>query len=134
MSNKIDKFKRALNWIRDNTIDGNGITVTSKERKIYPEVTGYYIPTLLQWGGERDLAISYANYLCGSQSESGAWYDSDGKDPYVFDSAQILKGLLAIRQILPEVDEHIIKGCDWILTNMQSDGRLTTPSKNAWGG
>ena len=132
MVNKIDKFKKALNWIKSNTIDGNGIVVTSKERKIYPEVTGYYIPTLLQWG-ERDLAISYANYLCGIQSESGAWYDSDGKDPYVFDSAQILKGLIAIRQILPDVDAHIIKGCDWILTNMQLDGRLTTPSRNAWG-
>ena len=31
------------------------------------------------------------------------------------------------------MDKHIIKGCDWILSNVQRDGRLTTPSKNAWG-
>ena len=132
MENKLVFFKRSLNWIENNTIDGNGITVTSKERIIYPEVTGYYIPSLLQWG-ERERACAYARYLCAIQKEDGSWYDSSDKDPYVFDSAQILKGLIAIRNIMPEVDENIIKGCDWILSNMQPDGRLTTPSKDAWG-
>lgn len=131
-ANKLDHFNRAIMWIRNNTIEENGITVTSKEKVIYPEVTGYYIPSLLQWG-ERDLAISFAKYLCSIQKEDGSWYDSTDTDPYVFDSAQILKGLVAIRKIMPEVDNHIIKGCDWILSNMQPDGRLTTPSKDAWG-
>ena len=128
----VKQYDKALAWIRKYSIDGSGITVTSKELKIYPEVTGYYIPTLLQWG-ERDLAISYAKYLCSIQKEDGSWYDSEDRAPYVFDTAQILKGLIAIRCIMPNVDEHIIKGCDWILTNMQPDGRLTTPSKDAWG-
>ena len=132
MNNKVEQFTRALKWINDNTLNGNGIAVTSKEQEIYPEVTGYYIPSLLQWG-ERDLAISYAKYLCSIQKEDGSWYDSKDIAPYVFDSAQILKGLVAIREIMPEVDEHIIRGCDWILTNMHEDGRLTTPSKDAWG-
>lgn len=132
MSNKVVKYKRAMDWIRNNTIDGNGIVVTSKERMIYPEVTGYYIPSLLQWG-ERDLARSYAEYLCSIQKTDGSWYDNNDRAPYVFDTAQILKGLLAIRKIFPEVDECIKKGCDWIISNMQSNGRLTTPSKDAWG-
>ena len=132
MKNKLTYFSRSLLWIKSNTIDGNGIAVTSKKRAIYPEVTGYYIPSLLQWG-ERELAISYAKHLCSIQKDNGSWYDSAGKEPYVFDSAQILKGLIAIRNLLPKVDEHIIKGCNWILSNMQPDGRLTTPSKDAWG-
>ena len=103
-ANKLDNFNRAILWIRNNTISGNGITVTSKVKVIYPEVTGYYIPSLLQWG-ERDLAISFAKYLCSIQKEDGSWYDSTDTDPYVFDSAQILKGLVAIRKIMPEVDE-----------------------------
>lgn len=125
-------FDKAVLWIKNNTINNEGITVTSKKRIIYPEVTGYYIPSLLQWG-EHKLAISYAKHMCSIQKEDGSWYDCEDKDPYVFDSAQILKGLIAVRSILPEVDERIIKGCDWILSNMQSDGRLTTPSKHAWG-
>ena len=131
-NNKLFHYSKAIAWIKANTIDGNGIAVTSKKRLIYPEVSGYYIPSLLQWG-ERDLAISYAKYLCSIQKEDGSWYDCEDKDPYVFDSAQILKGLIAVRNLLPEVDAYIIKGCDWILSNMQFDGRLITPSKDAWG-
>lgn len=129
---KKDVFDKAKRWINNNTINGNGITVTSVQQKIYPEVTGYYIPTLLAWD-EAELAKSYAKYLCDIQKDDGSWYDYDDKEPYVFDSAQILKGLIAIREIMPEVDEHIIKGCDWIISNMQDDGRLTTPNKDAWG-
>ena len=130
--NKISHFSMAMDWINANTIDNHGITVTSKKGVIYPEVTGYYIPSLLQWG-ERKLAIAYAKHLCSIQKEDGSWYDCEDKEPYVFDSAQILKGLVAIRNILPEVDECIIKGCDWLLSNMQPDGRLATPSNDAWG-
>lgn len=132
MKNKIQIFNIALNWIRSNTLNGKGITVTSKKQKVYPEVTGYYIPSLLAWG-ERELAVSYAKYLCSIQKADGSWYDSDGQAPYVFDSAQILKGLISIRGILPEADSCILKGCDWLLTNMQDNGRLTTPNRDAWG-
>lgn len=132
MKNKIIVFDRALEWIKNNTIEFSGIAVTSEQQIIYPEVTGYYIPTLLEWG-EREIAVSYAKYLCTIQKQDGSWYDSKDEAPYVFDSAQILKGLISIRTIMPEVDEHIIRGCDWILTNMQEDGRLITPCKNAWG-
>ncbi len=128
-------FNRARTWIYDHTVEkpnGKGIAVTSLDSNIYPEVTGYYIPTLLQWG-ERELALSYADYLCNIQKEDGSWYDSLDKEPYIFDSAQILKGLLAIYPILPEVKNNIIKGCDWILSNMRADGQLVTPSKDAWG-
>lgn len=119
-------------WIANNTIDGNGITVTSKRRLIYPEVTGYYIPSLLKWD-MNDLAIAYAKYLCSIQKEDGSWYDSKDRAPYIFDSAQILKGLIAIRELMPEVDEHIIKGCEWILSNMNEEGRLVTPDEESWG-
>ncbi|SFB05270.1 class I SAM-dependent methyltransferase [Selenomonas ruminantium] len=132
MKNWIVAFNRAMLWIKENTIKGNGIAVTSKEQVIYPEVTGYYIPTLLQWG-ERDRALAYAKYLCSIQKANGSWYDSKDVAPYVFDSAQILKGLIAVRGIMPDVDEHILRGCDWLISNMQLDGRLTTPSKDAWG-
>lgn len=132
MKNQVYIFNRAMQWIRKNSIDNKGITVTSKQKIIYPEVTGYYIPTLLEWG-ERDLAVSYAQYLCAIQKKDGSWYDAHDKNPYVFDTAQILKGLLSIRKILPEVDKCIIKGCDWVISNVSKEGRLVTPDKNAWG-
>lgn len=128
----IEIYNRAVEWIMQNTIDGHAIICHTDKRKGYPEVTGYYIPTLLRWG-YRDLAVSYAKWLCSIQKEDGSWHDTDDIDPYVFDTAQILKGLLAIRKLHPEADSHIIRGCDWILGNVQESGRLTTPSTAAWG-
>lgn len=125
-------FQRASDWIETNTVEASGIRVNSTNPLAYPEVTGYYIPSLLRWGF-KERAVQYARWLCDIQKSDGSWYDSINDAPYVFDSAQILKGLLAIRELMPEADESLRRGCDWILTNMQPDGRLTTPSMNAWG-
>lgn len=125
-------YNKAIHWVYNNSIENKGIIVASSYRKCYPEVTGYYIPSLIRWG-YRDLAIEYAKWLCDIQKEDGSWFDADDKDPYIFDSAQILKGLLSVRLICPEVDKYIIKGCNWILSRMDENGRLITPSKDAWG-
>lgn len=135
LQNRLDYitlYQKAITWIQTNTIPNKGIINNSKLKLPYPEVTGYYIPTLIRWG-YRDLAISYAKWLCSIQKEDGSWYDTNDQEHYVFDSAQILKGLLAVRTIEPSVKEHIIKGCDWILSNMTEDGRLEAPNKNVWG-
>ena len=128
----IEVYQKAIQWIETNTIDGNSIICNSKLRKGYPEVTGYYIPSLVRWG-YRDLAIAYAYWLCSIQKDDGSWYDTYDRAPYIFDSAQVLKGLIAIYPYLPSVKENILKGCDWILSNMDEDGRLVTPTKDAWG-
>lgn len=135
IQNRIDyisTYKKAIQWIKNNSIPGEGIINNSNLRKSYPEVTGYYIPTLIRWG-YRDLAVTYAKWLCSIQKEDGSWYDTEGKEPYIFDTAQILKGLLAIRKIYTDVDDNIIKGCEWILSRMTEEGQLLTPTKEAWG-
>lgn len=135
LENRLDYiqiYNKAISWIQDNTLDGQAIICNTGNRKGYPEVTGYYIPTLLRWG-YRDLAVSYAKWLCSIQKEDGSWYDTDNKAPYIFDTAQILKGLVAIRELYPQADAHLIKGCDWIVSRMQESGRLVTPSTDAWG-
>lgn len=124
--------EKAKQWILRNSIDGQGIVNSSGLPVSYPEVSGYYIPTLMKWGF-RDLALTYARWLCSIQHPDGAWYDTEGKAPYVFDTAQILKGLLAVKDHVEGAAEAIRKGADWILSNIQENGRLTTPSKEAWG-
>lgn len=128
----IDRYQRALHWIEKNTIDGHGIALTSERDVIYPEVTGYYIPTLIRWG-HRDLAKSYAKYLISIQKADGSWYDAYDKAPYVFDTGQILRGLVAIQPMLPEAEMAAVRGCEWLLSRMTEEGRLVTPSKDAWG-
>lgn len=130
--NYLDIYKKAIRWFKKYSLNGKGIAVTSKDRKVYPEVTGYYIPTLLEWGFRKE-AVNYAKHLCSIQTEAGAWCAPNSSVPYVFDSAQILKGLLAIEPIMPEVKLSILSGCNWLVSNMRKDGRLLTPDKSAWG-
>lgn len=128
----LETCEKAAEWIQRNSVPGGGIINNCKLKESYPEVTGYYIPTLMKWGF-LELAVSYAKWLCSIQHEDGAWYDTEGKDPYVFDTAQILKGLLEVREHVDGVNTAVRKGCDWILSNIEESGRLTTPSKGEWG-
>lgn len=130
-SNNIVTYKKAINWIKTNTFEGKGIINTSTIPLSYPEVTGYYIPTLLDWG-YRDLAIQYAKWLCNIQNKDGSWTDTEGTGAFVFDSGQILKGLVAIYPILPEVKTNLIKGCDWLVSNMTEEGRLPAVDPSTW--
>jgi len=40
----------ALKWIHENTANGSGVPISNLRKTPYPEVTGYYIPTLINWG------------------------------------------------------------------------------------
>ncbi len=134
-ANYIDIYNKAINWINNNTVENAGIITTSIVRKPYPEVSGYYIPTLIKWG-YKEKAIQYAEWLISVQKEDGSWYDSNNEAPYIFDSGQILKGLLAVRDIFPnksDLDYHIKKGCDWIVSRIDNNGRLSAPNEKIWG-
>ncbi len=130
--NYIEIYNKAINWLKSNIVENKGIINNSGVKKPYPEVTGYFIPSLLQWG-YRNIAVSFAKWLCEIQKPDGSWYDTEDKQPYIFDSAQILKGLLSVRHLYPEVDLNIRRGCEWILSNMSEDGRLPSPRENDFG-
>ena len=133
--NYLKIYNNAIKWIDNNSIHGEGIINNTNLKVSYPEVTGYYIPTLLRWG-YKERAISYAKWLCSIQKEDGSWYDTLDEAPYIFDSAQILKGLLSVRNLYEDkdtIDRVIISGCNWILKCMTEEGRLITPTETAWG-
>lgn len=129
--NYIIAAERAKNWIIKNTIRSEGIVITSKQRTIYQEVSGYYIPTLLKWG-MRDLAITYAKYLCSVQQKSGAWMSYDLRCESVFNTGQVLRGLVSIIDIMPEAKQNLYRGCEWLLSNVDSDGRLVPTPHTQW--
>lgn len=131
----IGVYKKAIDWIKINSIENHAIICNSDKRKGYPEVTGYYIPTLIRWG-YRELACQYTEWLLDSQKNDGSWYDTDDTVPYIFDTAQILKGLIAIKDIYNDKDRvknSILRGVDWILSCMTVEGQLITPDTECWG-
>lgn len=123
-------YEKAMDWFKDHMIEGQGIIVHTKQPVPYPEVTGYFIPTLYQWG-EQDLARTCTRWLLSIQLPDGAFPAPDGV-PYTFDTGQIMRGLCAALPDMGEVEVPLRKACDWMLTQIEADGRLTTPSTELW--
>lgn len=128
----LDIYQSAVQWIEDNTLNEKAICYVSGGKEGYPEVTGYFIPSLLKWG-YREMAVSYAQWLCSIQRADGAWGDAAGTKAFIFDTGQILKGLLAVSDLLPEVKDTILRGCEWLVSKIESDGRLPLLNEADWG-
>lgn len=131
-----DVLKDAKKWIVNNTVDNNGIVVSTQDKKlIYPEVTGYYIPTLLKYN-DIERAKNYANYLISIQNDNGSWSEPSGKIPYTFDTGMILKGLAALVEAgLDENNKYknaLIKGADYILSMQRENGSIATQDYSWW--
>ena len=45
-----NSLDRALDWCAGHVVQGQGIMVHTRQRVPYPEVTGYFVPTLYAWG------------------------------------------------------------------------------------
>lgn len=123
--------ERSLQWVKNNRIDEEGISISSKQSKNYPEVTGYFIPTLYNWG-EKKLAINLAKWLITQQNFDGSFNAPDGV-PYTFDTGQVIRGLLTVLEDLPNIKESLRKACNWVISQIQKDGKITTPETKMWG-
>lgn len=129
--NYIQRATSAARWIDRYSVKNHGIVITSKQRREYQEVTGYYIPTLLQWGF-RERAFAYAGWLCEVQGSNGAWKTSNGKYDSVFNTGQVLRGLASIHDILPEIESAMLKGADWLIQNIDESGRMRAIDETLW--
>lgn len=72
----------------------------------YPEVTGYIIPTLLEWG-EVELAKQMGAWLVTVQDDCGAFHGLDGLNRS-FDTAACLEGLEELKRVVVLDDDEMI--------------------------
>ena len=120
----------AIRWILDHRIQGSGITVHTKSTAASQEVTGYLIPTLYAWG-ERELARDLASWEARVQRADGAFCSPDGV-PYTFDTAQVIRGFLAVLDDMPELERNLRRACEFVIRQISSEGEVRTPSYAAW--
>lgn len=79
-------------WIKKYS-SNKGIYISNRQCQEYPEVTGYFIETLLKWG-YNDIAKDCFNWLLLIQNTDGGWPDLTlNKTSVFFDSAQIIRGI-----------------------------------------
>lgn len=119
----------AIAWLRRQSAQG-GVNVSDRERVPYPEVTGYFVPTLLQWG-ETDLALQYARWLLTMQRADGAFLGPGMELPFAFDTGQIIRGLAAAVPRLPEAAPALERACEWLIGASSPEGRLPLPENMA---
>jgi malonyl-CoA O-methyltransferase len=121
-----------MGWFRQHLVADQGIIVHTKELVPYPEVTGYFVPTLYNWG-ERDLARRCTRWLLSVQMSNGA-FPAPGGTPYTFDTGQVMRGLCAALDDMNDIEAPLRRACDWVVKQVAPDGRLTTPSTELWTG
>lgn len=121
----------AINWVREHSPEGQGISISSRIRVSYPEVTGYFIPTLCALG-EKALARQYAEWLVSVQGAEGG-FGLDGQW-YAFDTGQVIRGWVSLLPEMPELARPLRRACDWMLQNADPvSGRLPVPAPGgAW--
>jgi malonyl-CoA O-methyltransferase len=121
---------RALAWIRANRLPSGGIVPYAGCSQATQEVTWYLIPTLRRHG-EHDLARALAQWVISEQRDDGAFCAVDGV-PYTFDTAQVVRGLLTMLDDIPEAEARVRRACDYLVSQIDDDGRVRTPSYNQW--
>lgn len=114
----------------------------------YPETTGYIVPTLIDAAGflddpaYRDLALRHGEWLLRIQNGDGSWnggfHPPPAPRPSVFNTAQILDGMLALGRATGESRwlDAGVRGMHWLRSGMAADGlwnrkdyrSATTPS------
>ena len=122
--------ERAVQWIRDNRIPGDGIAPFPGNPTATQEVTGYTIPTLYQLG-EKELACDLARWEASVQRPDGAVVALDGI-PYTFDTAQAVRGFLAVLDDLPELEGNLRRACDYVASQIDAAGRVLHESYDTW--
>ncbi|MDR0919671.1 MAG: hypothetical protein LBM93_10600, partial [Oscillospiraceae bacterium] len=90
--------ERALSWILNNQQDNGGVSVYRGCKFEYPEVTGYIIPTMLQYGFKEE-ALRMCDFLNSVINEDGSFNAAGSERKYLFDTAQALRGLNAIQKV-----------------------------------
>ena len=90
----VKSAQRALAWFERQELPTGGIRVHARSTRAYPEVTGYGVPTLLAYGAQ-ETARRWIDWLLCVQRADGSYPCPDTGRARAFDTAQVLRGLLA---------------------------------------
>ncbi len=105
-----------LEYIKDLELETGGIQGW-KGAPAYPEVSGYLIPTLLDYG-ERELATKLADWLVSIQNDDGSFCDMYGQKRS-FDTAAVMEGLFQRGYFEP-----VLKARKWLGDLIRDDGAI----------
>lgn len=139
-----------LTWLRQAFVAGGGdaaaasYTMAAGWTAPYPEITGYCIPTLLDYAARlrddslADLAHRAGDWLARTRLESGAicrkqWHPAN-TTPSVFNTGQVVEGWCALARVdgaHPRWITYARTAADWLVAEQEPDG---TWKRHAYNG
>lgn len=124
-------FSKGIAWIKNHQAPKGGIVVHHRTKVATPEVTGYIIPTLYK-AGEKDFALKLARWEASVQQPDGSFVAPGVIVPYTFDTAQVIRGFLAVLDDLPQLKRNLMLACDHVDSQITEEGQVLSPSYDAW--
>jgi uncharacterized protein YyaL (SSP411 family) len=134
--NNVTHIEKAIKWIyraQDSTIDGGvseGYHLFYGWLPSYPETTGYIIETLFDYfhftGDEsaRSRAIKMTDWLVSIQNDNGSISDSYFKRKMVFDTGQVIFGLVRCYKETG-IEQYLVSANnagEWLVREQDDDG------------
>ncbi len=132
-----EHLRACIDWLllSAEVARGNGFSASYALKhgwdEAYPETTGYIIPTLLNAlsAGHRGDEIKKTCLACGEwllriQNQNGSWNGHKLSEPYVFDTGQIIFGLLALHEHFKD-QRYLVaaeRAARWLIAEQEEDG------------
>ena len=123
-------LEKGIEWVKTHRIPNGGIPPHEKSNIATQEVTGYLVPTLYNVG-EKELAYELAEWEASVQQPDGSFTATDGI-PYTFDTAQVIRGFLAVLDDMPELEDNLRRACDYVAGQITEKGEVQSSSYDTW--
>jgi malonyl-CoA O-methyltransferase len=125
--------QKALKWFRENTARSGGIMIHDSSEDAYPECTGYTIPTLIDCG-YRKFAVKLGKWLESVQTSTGGIIGAASDRVFLFDTAQVLRGYLALCKTGEDFHESAKKAAACLYKGLLENGvRGFEPQYDSYG-
>lgn len=131
MTDKRSSLRKAVDWVKRHRVSKGGIVVHHQTKEVTPEVTGYLIKSLYD-AGEKQLAYDLTKWEISIQKPDGSFAAPGVQTSYTFDTAQVIRGFIAVYTDMPEIKPNLHKACDFMLSQIDEQGAIHTPSYDAW--
>lgn len=131
LTDRRNSLQKAVEWVKKHRVGKEGIVVHHKTKNVTPEVTGYLIKSLYD-AGEKELAFDLTKWEISIQKTDGAFAAPGSDVSYTFDTAQVIRGFLSVLDDMPEVKPNIFKACDFMISQIDARGEISTPSDDIW--
>ncbi len=128
---KKSALEKAIGWVKRHRAGKTGVVVHHKTKDLTPEVSGYLIGSLVK-AGEKELAFDLARWEASIQMPDGSFAAPGVETPYTFDTAQVLRGFLAVVDDRPRLKPNLLKACDFVAGQIDERGEIHTPSDDIW--